>query len=167
MSTSNGKAAGSHRPGNVKSLVVIACNEYDHSSRSLVSIATGSEAIHVARGPWSAQTREVVTIVSGAYNLDALMRALELACDEGAVFYMVAIRAAGEGHIEFWSNGHGKVYSVGVDCDDKPPGSLAACRDEARAIACANMLAEAFADMASALQRGLSVSSFVHSGGRS
>lgn len=165
MSISNGKAEASVHPGNVKSLLVIAAQEYDHSSRSSVSMVAGSDSIHIARGPWSAHMRDVVTIVTYAADLDTVMRSLEVASSNGARFYLIAKPVNGEGHIEAWSRGDGQVYGVGSDCDEQLPSCLASSRDEARAIACTAMLANAFADMAMALSKGLGVATLVHAGG--
>jgi hypothetical protein len=165
MSTSNGKAEVSNRVGSVNSLVVIACNEYDHSSRSAVSVVTGRDSLHLARGPWSAHSREVVTIITNVPCMDTLLKGLEVASHNDARFYMVAIQGEGEGLLEAWSDGTGHVYGVGVDCDGDLPSSLTTCRDEARVIACTTKLAEAFASIASATSRGLSVCTLVRVGG--
>lgn len=164
--SSNGKSARPDRPGNVKALVVVACNEHDHQSRSLVSIVTGRESIHVARGPWSAHSRDVVSIIANVGCMDTTLKSLEVASGNGARFYMVASHADGGGTLEAWSHADGQVYGVGVDCDDDLPGSLAQCRDEARAIAATRLLADALANMAGALARGFDASAFVPSGGR-
>jgi hypothetical protein len=153
----------------VKSLVIIAAQEYDHSSRSSVSMVAGADSIHIARGPWSAQMRDVVTIVTYAPDLDTVMRSLEVASSNGARFYLIA-KPVGPGsifygHIEAWSRGDGQVYGVGSDCDEQLPSCLASSRDEARAIAFTAKLANAFADMATALSKGLGVATLVHAGG--
>jgi hypothetical protein len=155
--SSNGKPERTYHAGSVKPLVVIASPEYDRTSRGLVSIVTGAESVHVARGPWSAQTREVVTIIGRVGCMDTTLKALEVASGNGARFYLVA-RVPGEAEpIEAWSTGNAQVFYVGVDCDDELPGSLAACRDEARAIACTSLLADAMADIGSAIARGNAV----------
>lgn len=160
MSITNGKESRATPGHPVKALVVIACPEYDHSGRSSVSIVMGGDAIHVARGPWSAHSREVVTIIGRVGCMDTTLKALEAASSEGARFYMVAKPVDCESTLEAWSNGNGQVYGVGVDCDDELPGSLVTCRDEARAITCTNLLAEAFANMGTALSRGSGIAAF-------
>lgn len=163
MSISNGKAEASVHPGNVKSLLVIAAQEYDHSSRSSVSMVAGSDSIHIARGPWSAHMRDVVTIVTYAQDLDTVMRSLEVASSNGARFYLVAKPVGLDGHVEAWSRGDGQVYGVGSDCDEQLPSCLSSSRDEARAIACTAMLA--IVALALALSKDLGVATYVHAGG--
>lgn len=119
--------------GTVKSLVVVSCRESDVPSRSAISTICGRDAVHVSRGPWSAQNRQVVTLVTGAQNLDAMMRSLELAALEGTWFYAIVLTPGGD-RIELWACGDGQLYTVGVDCDHELPGYLWECRDEAVAI---------------------------------
>jgi hypothetical protein len=141
MSITNGKESRAVQGHPVKALIVVSIRESEIRSLQSVSMISGREAVHVIRGPWSAQNREVVTVVTEAQCLDTTFKSLERAAQEGAGFYAVAIPIGDRGfdskHIECWSGGlDHQVHAVGIDCDDDAlPWHLRVVRDEARALA--------------------------------
>lgn len=125
----------------VKALLLVSCPIADQNSVHGLAVVAGGDAIHLVRGPWSAQNRDVLTIVTEAHCFDTTMSSLEMVAQSEACFFAVAIPLGEDGHaaarVEMFSNGKdGRVHVLGLDCDEiDMPWHLNFARDEARALA--------------------------------